>query len=128
MKSLIALTAVVLSVSPASARCGLLSWSHDDTCAGPFQPKPVQEVLAKDMAWCKAQMPGQISTCLDALNKRRIAEENQRLKAAAAIGNALSEGMDNASRAYGDMARNPPRSTNCTTMYLGGGMATTNCY
>jgi hypothetical protein len=71
MKFAIALTAFILCVSPASARCGLLSWQRDDTCAGPFQPKSPQEIVAADMAWCKAHVPTAIDACLTSMAHAR---------------------------------------------------------
>jgi hypothetical protein len=36
---------------------------RDDTCAEPLRPKPMQEVLAYDMVWCKTHLH-QADQCL----------------------------------------------------------------
>jgi hypothetical protein len=74
MKFVIALAVLVLCISPASARCGLLTWSHDDTCAGPFQSKPPQEIVARDRALCRSLMRGSIHACLALLARHRELE------------------------------------------------------
>jgi hypothetical protein len=78
-QSLIALAALVLCIPPASARCGLLTWSHDDTCAGPFRPKSAQEIVAADIVWRRSQMRGPIDACLAAFAHQR---ETNRLERA----------------------------------------------
>lgn len=74
MKFVIALSALVLCISPASARCGLLTWSHDDTCAGLFHSKSPQEIVAADRAWCRSLMRGSIHACLATLARHRELE------------------------------------------------------
>jgi hypothetical protein len=74
MKFVIALASLVLCISPASARCGLLTWSHDATCVGLFQPKPPREIASADAAWCRSLMRGSIHTCLATLARHRELE------------------------------------------------------
>jgi hypothetical protein len=74
MKFVIALAVLVLCISPASARCGLLTWSHDDTCAGPFQSKSPREIVAADMARCRSLVRGPIHACLAAFARHRELE------------------------------------------------------
>jgi hypothetical protein len=74
MKFVIALASLVLCISPASARCGLLTWSHDDTCVGPFHSKSPHEIVAGDRAWCRSLMRGSIHACLAALARHRELE------------------------------------------------------
>jgi len=74
MKFVIALAALVLCISPASARCGLLTWSHDYTCDGPYRPKSPQEIAAADIAWCRLLMRGSIHACRATLARHRELE------------------------------------------------------
>jgi hypothetical protein len=63
---------LIVSISPASARCGLLSWQNDDSCAGPFKLKTPQEMLAHDAAWCRSQMKAMsLNSCLSYLANHR---------------------------------------------------------
>jgi hypothetical protein len=98
VKFVIALTVVVICASPASARCGLLSWMGDDACKGPFQPKSTQEILANDLEWCKAHLPRQINACLDGLTKRRASEAQQEAATAARL-QALGDSLQSAGAA-----------------------------
>jgi hypothetical protein len=74
MKCIITLAALVLCISPASAQCGLLTWSHDYTCAGPYQPKSPREIVAADAAMCRLLMQGPIRACLATLAYHRRLE------------------------------------------------------
>jgi hypothetical protein len=70
-------TVLIVCVSPASARRGLLTWSHDNG-AGPFRPKSPQEIVASDMAWCRSQTRGSIDARLAALARQREASHLER--------------------------------------------------
>jgi hypothetical protein len=51
-RTLVAVAICVALASPVWAFCGLPNWGSDDTCAGPFQRKPIQQIIA----WCRAHV------------------------------------------------------------------------
>jgi hypothetical protein len=115
MKSLLALTMlVVLWISPASARCGLLTWAGDDTCKGPFQPKSAQEIVSQNWQWCRTHAPNvPLQQCAQALADQQIARMKHDAQVRSAIINSIPDNPYPA-----------PRSVMCTsglgTMYCTG--------
>jgi hypothetical protein len=69
---IVAAISLIVSTSPASARCGLLSWQNGDSRGGPFKLKTPKEMLAHDAAWCRSQMKAMpLNSCLSYLANHR---------------------------------------------------------